>query len=229
VALAVAGAVVGSIVPSVGDLLDGAAARDVVTALGGSRDLQAAALGACFTIMAALVTCFAIGVVARARAEEEDGRTSQLLAGGVSRATEYGTTALVALSGSAWLLLALGAGAVVALGPDVDAVGGPGRVLVGALVQVPAVWLVTALTIALFAVRSRLAVLGWALVVGFLTLREVGASLDLPGWVARLSPYDHTPQVPAESVAAAPLLTMILLAAAALALGAVVYRRRDVG
>ncbi len=229
VALAAGGAVVGSIVPSVGDLLDGSGAQEVVTALGGTDDLEKATLAACLSIMAALVTCFAVGVVARARTEEEDGRTAQLLAGGVSRRSEYGTTVVVALAGSAWLLLALGLGVLVALGSDADAVGGAGRVVLGALVQVPAVWLVSALTVAAFAVRSRLAVVGWALVVGFLTLREVGASLDLPSWATGLSPYDHTPQVPAEAVAAAPLLTMTALAAAALALGGAVYRRRDVG
>ncbi len=103
---------------------------------------------------------------------------------------------MVALGGAAWLLLVTGVGdgARAPLGAHVSA----GGVLAAALVQIPAVWVVAALALLAVAVRSGWAIAGWVLVVAFFLLGPLAELLQLPGWVAGLSPYSHVPKVPAE-------------------------------
>jgi ABC-2 type transport system permease protein len=68
----------------------------------------------------------------------------------------------------------------------------------------------------------------WTL-LGYLALvTMLGESFDLPSWARSGSPLDHTPQAPLEDATAVPLLTMAVLAAAAVAAGLAGLRRRDV-
>ena len=134
---------------------------------------------------------------------------------------------MVAVLGSTWLLLVTG----IAVGIGFGAAGGDlagtfARTVVAALAQAPAVWLVTALAVAAYAVRSRWSVAGWVLLVLFLTLGQLGELLRLPRVLVDLSPYVHVPKMPVEPFAPAPALTMTLLAAVVLAAGWSAYRRR---
>jgi ABC-2 type transport system permease protein len=221
VALAVLGLVMGAIAPGVGDLLDSPGARDLVARLGGAGALQDSLLAAVLSIMAVVVTCFAVAVVAHGGTDEHDGRTEQVLATATSRGRSFLAVLLVAVVGSALLLLVTGL--AVALGArDLDA-------LAAALVQAPAVWLVTSLAVAAYAVRGGWSTAGWGLVALFVTLGQLGELLHLPRSVIDLSPYVHVPRMPAESFAAAPVIGMTVVAAAVLGLGSLAYRRRDIG
>jgi ABC-2 type transport system permease protein len=57
----------------------------------------------------------------------------------------------------------------------------------------------------------------------------VAPLLGLPGWVSDLSPFAHVPRVPAEPMAWGPVLALVAVAAVAVAVGLVGYRRRDLG
>ena len=101
--------------------------------------------------------------------------------------------------------------------------------LAGALVQLPAVWLPAALTVAVFGVLPRLAaVVGWVALAFCVLLGQVGVLLRLSGWLLDLSPFAHIPHVPGGTVDAAPLLLLTAGAAVLVALGLVGFRRRDV-
>ena len=54
-------------------------------------------------------------------------------------------------------------------------------------------------------------------------------SFDLPGWSRQASPFVHTPQVPLDDVAIAPLIVLGLFAMALVAAGYAGLRRRDIG
>ncbi len=88
-----------------------------------------------------------------------------------------------------------------------------GRFVGAALAQAPAVWLVAALAVAAYTLRSSWAVLGWAFLVLFLTLGQLGELLSLPQWVIDLSPYVHVPRMPVEAFTAGPSSVLTLLAA----------------
>jgi ABC-2 type transport system permease protein len=225
----VLGLVMGAIAPSVGDLLDTEAGRQVIESLGGVGRMQDALVAAVLSIAGVAVTCFAIAVIGHGAGDERDGRTEQVLATAVSRSRSFLATAVVALGGATWLLLVSGVGTALGLGLQA---GGGGDALVSfvgaALGQSPAVWTVAALALLLYAVGSRYAVAGWAVLAGFFALGQLGELLDLPAAVTGLSPYTHLPAMPVEPFAPATALTLTAVAAAILGAAWWRFRERDI-
>jgi ABC-2 type transport system permease protein len=159
--------------------------------------------------------------------EETSLRLEALLATGAARDRWWLSHASVALGGP--LLLALVSG--LAVGAADAAQTGESRevlrVLAGGLVQLPAVWFVVGLVLATYALVPRLAPAGWAALVAFLLLGELGPLLELPGWALDLSPYGHVPRLPGGDFRLTPLVWLTGLAAALVAGGLVAFRRRD--
>jgi ABC-2 type transport system permease protein len=60
-------------------------------------------------------------------------------------------------------------------------------------------------------------------VIGFL-----GEVLKLPHWIIELSPFQHTPHLPAAGLTLTPLITMLAIAAALTTTGLIAFRRRDI-
>jgi ABC-2 type transport system permease protein len=56
-----------------------------------------------------------------------------------------------------------------------------------------------------------------------------GQLLDVPTWVADISPFQHVPQYPASSFDLVPLVALFALAMGLSAIGLVGLRRRDIG
>jgi ABC-2 type transport system permease protein len=229
-ALAVLGIVLGSIAPNIGSMLDSPAARDLMARLGGQGALEDSLIAAELSMIAVVVSCFAIAVVGHGGADEHDGRAEQVLATATSRSTLFAATLVVALVGASWLLLVSGVSVAVGVGTaSADPGGAFGDIVPAALAQAPAVWLVAAIAVAAYSLRSRWAVLGWAFLVLFLTLGQLGELLQLPQAVIDLSPYVHVPKMPVDSFAAEPTLLLTGLAAVLLALSWLRFRARDIG
>ncbi len=226
VACAVMGVLLAAIVPNIGSMLDSAGARDMFERLGGVGALQETLVAAFVSVGAVVISCFAVAVISHGGGEEHDGRTEEVLATATARSAAFLAVAIVAFAGVAWLLLVTGlAMAVGATGSQVSF----GGTLAAALVQLPAVGVVAGLALLALAEGSRYAVLGWAVVVGFFLVGPVAELLQLPGWVAGLSPYSHVSKVPAESFAWTPELVLTAIAAALVAAAWWRYRERDIG
>jgi ABC-2 type transport system permease protein len=230
VGTAVLGLVMGAIAPSVGDLLDTEAGRQVIQSLGGVGAMQDALVGSVLAIAAVVITCFAISVVTHGAGDEHDGRTEQVLATPVSRSRAFAATVAVALGGATFLLALTGV--ATALGLGVQAGGGAdalGRFVEAAVAQAPAVWVVGGLALLLYALDSKLAVGGWVLLAAFVALGLVGEMLELPSAVTGLSPFTHLPAMPVESFAAAPVAVLTALAAVLTVAAWWRFRERDIG
>lgn len=219
-AAAVMGVVFGMIAPGVGDLLDSATAQSIIDELGG--ELVAALL----SIVAVVLTYFAAAVVAHTSRDESEGRAELVLSTGTSRAAWFGATLLVALAGTALLLVVTGLGLwigyVAADGPGI------GNLLVAALAWVPAAWVAGALAVLSLAWGTRWSVLAWVWPAAFLTLGLLGDLLDLPAWLTGLSPYAHVPSVPSEPWSWTSATALSAVAAALLAVAWWRFRARDI-
>ena len=104
-----------------------------------------------------------------------------------------------------------------------------GRVLVGALVQVPAAWVLTGIVMVLFGTMPRLAALSWAVLAAFMLLGDLGPLLGLDQWLLDISPFAHVPHMPGGAISATPLLWLIFATAILTATGLTTLRRRDIG
>ncbi|MPZ96885.1 MAG: hypothetical protein GEU96_18745 [Propionibacteriales bacterium] len=69
---------------------------------------------------------------------------------------------------------------------------------------------------------------GGAALVGCVVVGWLGGILDIPEWLADVSPFNHLPNAPLEPITAAPLVILSVVAVALTAVGLVGFRRRDV-
>ncbi len=135
----------------------------------------------------------------------------------------------VALAGTTLLMAAVGLFAGFAHGAASGDLSQVGRVLVAALAQLPAVWVLTGITVAVFGLAPGLIMIGWGALVVFLVLGQLGSILGLPEWMTDLSPFTHSPKLPGGTLSATPLVMLTLIAAVLVAAGLSAFRRRDIG
>ena len=227
VGAAVLGAVLGSIASTVADLFDNARFTEYLRLLGGVSRLEDAFLSTELGLVALLVSAFGISAAQRMHSEEAQGRAEPLLATGVSR-TAYAVAHLaVALAGTAVMLavsgLSIGVAHAAATGDGAQV----GRVLGAALVRLPAVWVMTALVMALFGVAGRLTPLAWVALVGVVVVGEFGPLMELPHWTLDLSPFAHVPALPGSDLTWTSSVWLTAVAAALAVGGLLAFRHRD--
>jgi ABC-2 type transport system permease protein len=229
VAFAFGGVLFGSIAGNVTGLVDSQQSRDLITKLGGDKGLTDAFLATEFGILAVIAAAFGVQAALRLRAEETSQRAEPVLATAVSRLRWAGSHLTVALVGTVLLLACTGFGAGVARAIDTGDAGQLGRLTGDALLQVPAGWVVVGVVAAAFGLLPRAVVAGWAALVAFLLLGELGPLLKLSQPVMDVSPFAHLPKVPGVPVSAVPLIWLTAVAAALTAAGLAGFRRRDIG
>jgi ABC-2 type transport system permease protein len=229
VGLGLYGVLMGSVVHGIGDELGGSTmARDIVARMGGTSALELAFIAVAFTMLAMAAAAFAISLTLRLHQEESGQRAEPTLAGAVSRTRYVATHVAAALGGSALAMLIAGAAAGVIYGvADGDVAGKLGMVVGTALVQLPAVWLLPAVTVALFGLTPRFTPVAWGVLVGFIALYLIGSLAGFSQWLLDLEPFAHTPRVGGGDFTVVPLLWLLTIDAVLIALGLIAFRRRD--
>ncbi|WP_110882050.1 ABC transporter permease [Mycolicibacterium vulneris] len=228
VGLCLYGLLIGSLVHGIGDELgDSGVARDIVARMGGTTALEEAFIAVAFTMMAMVAAAFATSLTLRLHQEESTQRAETVLAGAVSR-TRWLTSHLVtALAGSAAAMLASGVTAGVVYGVAAGDVGAKlPMVVASAAVQLPAVWLLSAVTVCVFGFAPRLTPVAWGVLVGFVALYLIGSLAGFSQWLLDLEPFAHIPRIGTEFTVV-PLLWLLAIDVGLVVLGAIAFRRRD--
>jgi ABC-2 type transport system permease protein len=227
--------VFGAILGNVGDsavevIEDNPQLKAVAEQLGGSSGLADAYFAAVMGLLGLVASGYAMGAALRLRSEEANGRAEPVLAAAVSRVRWAASHLTFALLGPAVVLGAAGLAAGLAYGLSAGDVGQEmARVLGAALVQLPAVWVLVGVAVALFGVLPRfMAFGGWAVLAACALIEEFGRPLQLSKRILDLSPFAHVPKLPGGEVSAAPLLWLALIVVALAAVGLLGFRRRDI-
>ncbi|MDT5138959.1 MAG: polyether ionophore transport system permease protein [Mycobacterium sp.] len=227
VGLALYGLLIGSVVHGIGDELGGASAREIVARLGGTGAVEQGFITVGFTMLGMVAAAFAVSLSLRLHQEEAEQRAETLLAGSVSRTRLLASHLLMALGGSAFAILLSGVAAGLAYGAAAGDVGGKLPTVVGtAAVQLPAVWLLSAVTVGLLGLAPRFTPVAWGVLVGFVGLYLLGSLSGSPQWLLDLEPFTHTPRVGGD-FNATPVLWLLAIDTTLIVLGAMAFRRRD--
>ncbi|WP_156622558.1 ABC transporter permease [Mycobacterium sp. 852014-50255_SCH5639931] len=228
VGLCLYGVLMGSVVHGIGDELgDSNAARDIVVRMGGTSALEEAFIAVAFTMMGMAAAAFAVSLTLRLHQEEAGQRAETMLAGAVSRARWLASHLLAALVGSSVAMLVSGLAGGLVYGAAAGDLGGKVAVVVAsAAVQLPAVWLLSAVTVALFGLAPRFTPVAWGVLVGFIALYLIGSLAGFSQWLLDLEPFAHIPRVGADFTAT-PLLWLLAIDAGLITLGVMCFRRRD--
>ena len=227
--LAVMGAVIGSVADSVNHMGgESAGLKDLLQRLGGEKALSDAYIASAMVVFALAAAGYGIQATLRLRAEEEGLRAESVLATSVGRLQWAGSHLLFGLLGPAVALLAAGLAEGVVYGLVGGDVGHElPRVLAGALVQLPAVLVLSGVAMALFGLLPRLTPVSWAALAVSAFLVLLGPLVRLSQWLLDLAPFSHIPKVPGAAVSATPLVWLLAAAAALAAAGLGGFRRRD--
>jgi ABC-2 type transport system permease protein len=219
---AILGSVLGSIAGNVGSLVDSPGSQELITKLGGAKNFTDAFLATEFGIAGIIASAYAVQATMRLRNEESAQRVEPLLATSVSRLHLLASHTLIAVAGAAGLLCIAGIAAGVVHGQ-------PGRLLGAAVAQLPAALVLTGLTILVYGLYPRAAVASWASLVGFMLIGQFGPLLGLDQWVMDLSPYGQLPRLPGADWHPLALACLTATAVLLAAVGAIGFRRRDIG
>lgn len=229
VGFAVFGALIGLATDAFGDLVgQNPTMAAIFENLGGQAAFGDAFVAAMLSMFGIAAAAHAIQAVLWLRSEEVEGRTEEILATPVTRPRWLSSHLAVGLALPVLDMLATGAASGLTYGLVIGDPGQVGRVAFSALVQIPAVWLVAGVGLAVYGLVPHLSRLVWSLlgIWGILTI--IGTALGLDQWLLNLSPFSHLPSVPGAAIDAVPLGWMLALAAALIAVGFGSFRRRDV-
>jgi ABC-2 type transport system permease protein len=219
----------------------GAIANDVENFVGDNetvKDVMAPAGGASLTdsylsrtllITALIGAGYAISSALRLRSEETALHAEPVLATPISRPRWVASQLAVTLAGSVVVLTAAGLGTGLAYALAAGDLGQVPRLVGVALAYTPAVWVLVGLATALFGLAPRSVLAAWALLAVCFVAGVLDELLDLPTWLEDISPFQHTPSLPAADLTVVPLAVLAAVAAALTTAGLVGFRRRDVG
>jgi ABC-2 type transport system permease protein len=229
IGLCLYGALLGSVVDTIGSTVGGSGMiSDIVSRLGGSQVLEDAFITISFSFLAVAAAAMAISSTLRLHQEEDNLRGETVLAAAIGRIRWAASHILVAIAGAAVAILAAGLVAGLTYGIASGDVGGrlPAVLTVAAL-QLPAIWMLAAVTIALFGLVPRFTPVAWGALVAFIALYLLGSLDGLPHWLINLQPFTHAQRTPGGPFDATPVIWLLLIDAALLVIGLLAFRRRD--
>ncbi|MEV2222576.1 ABC transporter permease [Nocardia vinacea] len=223
------GSLMGGAINSVGDMLDNSKqVRDVITRMGGTDVLQNSFITFALGMLAIAASAYSISAVLRLHEEESSQRAEATLAGSVSRERYALSHIGIALLGPVVLLFLAGTAVGVIYGiSDGDLVGKLVDCLGAAAVQLPAVWVLTAITVAIYGLAPRYTPVAWGVLSTMIIIFVIGALDGLPQWVRDLVPFAHPPKLPGSSFEATPILWLLGIVTVLLGAGIAGFRRRD--
>jgi ABC-2 type transport system permease protein len=230
VGLTLYGLLIGSVVKGIGsEIGNDGMAQQVVARLGGTEALEQGFIAIAFSMLGMVASAFAISLTLRAHQEEASQRAETLLAGAVGRTRWLATHLIIAIAGSAAALMIAGLAAGLSYGAAVGDVWGKLPTVLGtAAVQLPAVWLLVGVTVALFGLLPRITPVAWGVLVAFIALYLLGSLANSPQWLLDLTPFSHTPHVGSGTFVATPLIGLLAIDGVLITLGVMGFRRRDV-
>ena len=205
---------------------------EILSALGGGAEAQYTDLffAGMMGFLAFLIAAYSLHALMRLRSEETNIHLEPVLATGVSRYRWLLSHTGLVVAGSIALSAVAGILTAVTYILVSDAAWSEIWPIVGAaFVQLTAVLALIGMAVAFFGLLPRLMVmLTWTVFAACYLVLQFGMILKLPQWVLNLSPFTHTPSVPAESIAWTPILALLGAAILLSALGIAAFRRRDV-
>jgi len=231
VGFAVMGSLFGTLASGIGDVIgDSEQARQIFERMGGAQSLVDAFVSATAGILAMIASLYGVQAALRMRSEEVSFRVEPLLSTQVSRLRWMAGHLGFALLGTTLLVAVAGAGMGLLHGVRVgDVAGQLPDVLLASLAQLPAVWVVVGVTVAIFGLVPAFSGAAWAVTAGFMLLTLFGPVVQLSQWVLDISPFTHIPRLPMAEFSATPLVVLCGIALVAVAAGLAGFRRRDVG
>lgn len=228
IAFAALGVVFGYFATSVNDILGSDSAVKQVLAAGAATPgaLISAFLVTVLSLVGIIAAIPGVQIMLKLRTEEMEDRVEPLLATAVPRPRYFASNVLLALLAPAFYVLLAGL-VVASLASSANIGAHFGDVMLQAVATIPAVWTVTAVSVAVVGARPQVSIAAWAGVLASFVLTLLGPTFKLWDWILGISPFFHVPNVTASDANWMGLVWISLVTLAFLAVGFAGFRRRD--
>jgi ABC-2 type transport system permease protein len=229
VAFALLGFLFGGVAEGAGDMMrDDPSIQEMFQRMGGASGLIDSFLAGVTTLVGLIASAYAVQATLRMRVEESSGRAEPVLATATSRWQWAASHLVFSLLGPAVALLAAGVTQGLAYGAAIGDVGGQlPRMVAAALAQLPAVWVLAAIAIAVFGLFPHASTVSWAGPTVCILIGLVSAGVSTTDWIRDVSPFTHLPSLPGGSAHAGPFVVLLAIAVAVALVGLIGLRRRD--
>ncbi|TDL31913.1 ABC transporter permease [Jeotgalibacillus sp. S-D1] len=180
------------------------------------------------SVISMICTVPALLFMLKMKGEEKKNRTEHFLSRAVSRLrlmSSYLLTSL--LFGFVMVLLAV-TGLWSASFSTMDDPISFGSLFEGAMVYLPAIWVMTGLAVLFAGALPQATSLSWLYLGYSFFVVYLGGLLQFPEWLGKLSPFGYIPQIPLEELNMIHLALLTALAGILIAAGLVSYRSRDI-
>lgn len=228
VAFILIGTVFGFLVSTLGTVFSQNVQIAKLLAAGGTQaDPVFEFIGTILKILGIIAAVYGVGVMMRLYKEEMEIRVDPILAAAVRRPKLYLSHVLIALIGPAIALIL--SGIMIAVVAHLKGVGINSWQIIGqAIIEIPAVWVIIGLSIAMIGRRPQVRMGAWLAVVMAFVLTIFGPMFKLWDWVQGISPLWHVPNLAVTGPDWMQLVWLGLVAAFLLIAGFAGFARRDI-
>lgn len=222
------GTVFGYFATSIRDILEENAAVAQILAAGATTPdgLISAFLVTIFSLIGIIAAIPGVQTILKVRSEEQNDRVEPVLAAAVSRPRYLSSNILLSFASSTLYVLLAGL-IVAAMASGADIGVSFGDALLQAVVTIPAVWTIVAVSVAVVGARPQVSPAAWLGVVAAFALTILGPTFQLWDEVLAISPFWHVPDVTDTSADWSGLGWISLVTALFLVIGLAGFRRRD--
>ncbi|NMA65281.1 MAG: ABC transporter permease [Clostridiaceae bacterium] len=180
------------------------------------------------TVLSIMGTIPVLMYILKLKFEEKRGRTEHLFSAAVSRNNVIGSYTLTAIVYAVVIqlmsILGFWSAAVFAMDDAISL----NTLLKAGFVHLPAIWVMVGLAVLLTGIFPEMTGLTW-LYLGFsFFVMYLGDLIKLPDWMAKLTPFGYTPQVPIEDISFPVLTVLTIIAAGLIIIGFIGYNKRDI-
>lgn len=204
--------------------------RQALSQFGTGNNYRDIFLAVLISMMAILITGYAVQALLRMRSEEAGGQLESVLAGSISRWRWLLSHIGYIFSRVVILLLimamSMGLSYIISVNAPLKEIW---QIAGAALVQGAAILTFSGFVVAVFGWLPKLAVaVSWGGLAAALMIVQLGGLLKLSQFIMNISPFIHLPAMPASQFKALPVVWLTIIGAVLLLAGLFRFRRRDI-
>ncbi|MBM4241540.1 MAG: ABC transporter permease [Euryarchaeota archaeon] len=172
---------------------------------------------------------YAILATLRLRSEESKKHSEFVLTSSVSRSKWAFSNLIFAVFGPAavMIIFALACGLTYGLSTG-NLNNDLPRILLATVAYLPAVWVLTGISVALFGLLPRFTGLSWVALGLFVIIQLLGEFFDISKWILDISPFSHIPNYLVGETATNSLISLTAVSALLIIVGLIGFQRRDI-
>ncbi|MGB8233783.1 MAG: hypothetical protein WCE60_07315, partial [Methanobacterium sp.] len=179
-------------------------------------------------LFAIVFSVYAILATMNLRTEESERYSDMLLTNSVSRNSWIFNNLIFGFIAPAFIMIIFSLAMALAYGYSANISYDPTKLLIATLAYLPAIWILTGLTVLLFGLKPRLTSLSWAVLGLFLIVSLLGEFSNINQNILNLSPFTQVPNILIGNSITTNLVWVFIIGIALTIIGLYSYNHRDI-